>query len=348
MTNKSAKPYKVIPGNAQHIGGRNEQQDSFGFSAFDDTGLVSHAGILAVVADGMGGLAMGREASHIAVQTFLDSYEKKTPAENIDAALDRCLHQANRAVNNLAVSAGLEGDVGTTLVAAVIHDGILYRTAAGDSRIYLLRQGMLRQLTTDYNYGRVLDRMVEKGEISAAEADSHPSRAALTSFLGKADLEDYDHPGDSTLQLEPGDKVLLASDGLFGFLAEAQIKSLLSAEPQKAAEDLVQTTIDLNRSYQDNITVAILGYGLPEPAKLPETARKQEAPGPARPEKSAKSAAAKPGKRKWLKITLALIILALLGFMGGRYIGRLPQPASDSTSTSRAVLPDAAATTEKL
>ena len=161
MTEHPASKPSIIPGNAQHIGARSEQQDSFGFSVFDDADHVGHAGILAVVADGMGGLAMGKDASRVAVQTFLDAYMEKDPAEKIAAALDRCLHTANRAVNTMALNAGLEGEVGTTLVAVVIHEDILYRAAAGDSRIYLFRDGRLRQLTTDYNYGRILDRLVE-------------------------------------------------------------------------------------------------------------------------------------------------------------------------------------------
>lgn len=316
MTEPSVPKRTITPGNAQHIGARSEQQDSFGFSIFDDADHVDHAGILAVVADGMGGLAMGKEASQVAVQTFLDTYREKSPSEEIAAALDRCIHAANRAVNKMAMNAGLEGEVGTTLVAVVVHDGALYRAAAGDSRIYLFRNDRLRQLTTDYNYGRVLDRLVEKGEMNAAEADSHPSRAALTSFLGKAELDEYDHPADPPVSLEPGDRILLASDGLFGFLPETEFGRLLAAEPQKAAEELVEATLARKRPYQDNITVAILGYRLPEPAPLPETQMLEPEAETARHKKS------KPAAGNWLKVVFALLVLAVLGFMSGQYFAR--------------------------
>jgi len=323
MTDEATRPRIVIPGNAQHIGARNEQQDSFGFSAFDDSEFVSHAGFLSVVADGMGGLALGKDSSATAVRTFLATYEAKEPAEKISAVMDRGLHAANRAVNRQAAAAGVEGEAGTTLVAVVIHDGKLYRVAAGDSRIYLYRQGNLRQLTTDYNYGRILDRMVKKGEISAAEADSHPSRAALTSYLGKQELDDYDQPADPPLELMPGDKILLASDGLFGFLPEEEIVRLLAADPQPAAEALVQATIERQSPYQDNITVAVLGYELPPPKPLAETQRRHSEPkatvaAGAKKETSPKKSA---GIGKWTKVALLVLALALAGFFGGRYFG---------------------------
>ena len=317
MTDALMKILRITPGNAQHIGTRSEQQDSFGFSVFDDAEHVGHAGVLSVVADGMGGLAMGKDASVVAVNTFLNTYMDKKPTEKIAELLDRSLHAANRAVNKMAKDAGLEGEVGTTLVASVIHEGLLYRVAAGDSRIYLFREGQLRQLTTDYNYGRVLDRMVEKGEMKQCEAGDHPSRAALTSFLGKTELDEYDNPADTPLALLPGDKILLASDGLFGFLPEMELSRLLTAEPQKAAENLVNETLALKRPYQDNITVAILGYDLPPSPPLPETQTlimEQKQPADSEPR-------AKSSLSKWMKILSLLIILAILGFMGGKYIG---------------------------
>ena len=328
MTDRAIENLRITPGNAQHIGARGEQQDSFGFSVFDDADHVGHAGILAVVADGMGGLAMGKDASAVAVNTFLSTYMDKAPAEKIAAVLDRSLHAANRAVNKMAKDAGLEGEVGTTLVAVVIHEGMLYRTAAGDSRIYLFRDGQIRQLTTDYNYGRVLDRMVAKGEMNRSEAETHPSRAALTSFLGKDELDEYDNPSDHPLALQPGDKILLASDGLFGFLPETDFSRLLMAEPQKAAENMVNETLALQRPYQDNITVAILGYGLPEAAPLPETQTLKIEP----KESAALGKNEKSSAGKWLKVLVGLAILAVLGFMGGQYFARQSGIVTDQSA----------------
>ena len=325
MTDVAASLQKVIPGNAQHIGARSEQQDSFGFSAVDDAGFVQHAGVLAVVADGMGGLALGKDSSATAVRTFLATYASKEPEEKIADVLDRALHAANRAVNRRAAEAGVEGEAGTTLVAAVIYEGKLFRISAGDSRIYLFRDGRLRQITTDYNYGRILDKMVETGEMSASEAALHPSRAALTSYLGKEAVDDYDHPSDLSLELVSGDKILLASDGLFGFLQEEDIIRLMEAEPQPAAEALVHATVAKQSPYQDNVTVAILGYDLPPAKPLAETQIRRDDTVENKASKASVSrsqqSGSSSGKGKWLIIALVLLALAAAGFWGGRYFG---------------------------
>jgi PPM family protein phosphatase len=318
MTDKKNDSLMVTPGNAQHIGLRGEQQDSFGFSHFDDPEFVTHGGVLAVVADGMGGLALGKESSAIAVQTFLAVYAAKESAEAIADVLDRGLHAANRAVNKRAAEAGVAGEAGTTIVAVVIHDGKLYRISAGDSRIYLFRQGTLTQITTDYNYGRVLDRMVANGEIGLDEAAAHPSRAALTSYLGKSEVDDYDQPSDQPMDLMSGDKVLLASDGLFGFLPENDIVRLLMSEPQQAAEALIQETIALQSPYQDNVTVAVLGYDLPPVKSLSSTVMRSEGPRDIRAMTSTKKMTR---KGYWLKIATVILVLAVVGFFGGRYFG---------------------------
>ena len=329
MTNDKIKLPTVTPGNAQHVGARSEQQDAFGFSAFDDAEFVEHAGVLAIVADGMGGMAMGREASAIAVRTFLTSYAAKEKQEKIAAVMVRGLHAANRAVNRKAAEAGVEGEAGTTLVAVVIHEGMLYRIAAGDSRIYLFRESVLRQLTTDYNYGRVLDRMAEDGEMSRSEAAAHPSRAALTSYLGKAEVDEYDSPTDAPLALQPGDKILLASDGLFGFLDETEIAMLMAQTPQHAAENLIEATLKQQHPYQDNVTVAILGYELPPPPPLAETQLRKAEP--------AKTVAEKPRQKKKpagtvLKIGVLLLVLAVAAFWGGRYYfeNSMREPTSEN------------------
>lgn len=315
MSTVDVKRHDVVPGNCQHVGARSEQQDSFGFSDFDDGHFVAHGGVLAIVADGMGGLAMGRESSASAVQTFLAGYSEKESDEKIAAALDRCMHAANRAVTRKAAEAGVEGEAGTTLVAVVVHENLLYRIGSGDSRIYLFRNGELKQLTTDYNYGRILDKMVEKGEISRAEAASHPSRAALTSYLGKAEIDDYDRPSDPPVELQPGDKVLLASDGLFGFLPEEEIVHLLGQSPQRASEALVAATIGHKFPYQDNVTVAILAYKPAPDITLADTQHRKTGTST----KIGVKTVGKGSTGKWAKMAVLILVLAIAGFFGGKF-----------------------------
>jgi hypothetical protein len=173
--------------------------------------------------------------------------------------------------------------------------------------------------------------MVEKGEISLSESESHPSRAALTSYLGKAEVDEYDLPSDPPLKLKPGDKVVLASDGLFGFIAEEELIRHLAKDPQHAAEAMVHATIDQQKPYQDNVTVAILGYELPAPAPLADTQlRKIESP---------LTVAEKPHKktngRFFFKAALLLVVLAVVAFWGGRHFANLTDKADNEKSSEK-------------
>lgn len=182
-------PIPILPGNAQHRGDRAEQQDSFGFSDLLDVARLARQGALAVLADGMGGHALGRAASQIAVKIFLDGYPHKTPDEPISVALRRLLQDANTAMRALAEREGELDNAGSTLAAAVIHQQCLHWIGVGDSRIYLYRAGRLTPLTADHVYARELDREVAAGHIDAMAAADHPDREALTSFLGVPELE---------------------------------------------------------------------------------------------------------------------------------------------------------------
>ena len=108
-----------LPGNAQHIGARQEQQDAFAFSDPSNKDFLSHGGLLAVVSDGMGGLSNGQQASMSAVRTFLAEYEKKQRNESIPAALHRGLQGAFDVVHQINQGGGQSG---ATLVAAAARD----------------------------------------------------------------------------------------------------------------------------------------------------------------------------------------------------------------------------------
>ena len=126
---------KIIQGNAQHIGNRRDQQDDFGFSDMEDAEFTAHGGVIAVLADGMGGMAMGKEAGRTGVRTMLKTYGAKLPEETISQALKRALLRANQAVFDMADAQGLAEDAGATLIAAVIYQEMLCWISVGDSRI---------------------------------------------------------------------------------------------------------------------------------------------------------------------------------------------------------------------
>ncbi|HEX2954295.1 MAG TPA: protein phosphatase 2C domain-containing protein [Bacillota bacterium] len=257
---KSLKSFgKIIPGNAQHIGSREEQQDAFGFSDLQNTEAIEANGALAVLADGMGGLEKGSEASNLAVRTALAEYSVKPADEPISNALQRVMHIANQAVYEMARQRERVGSIGTTMLMAVIFQGQLYYASAGDSRIYLYRNGRLWQLTTDHVYAYELARMVNNSQISQEEAEGHPDRNALTSYLGLASLTAIDQ-NLNPLSLQPGDKVMLCSDGLYNVLSAEKMEKALQMDAPLAAETLIQKALTEGYHQQDNMTVAILQY----------------------------------------------------------------------------------------
>ena len=250
---------KFIAGNAQHIGARQEQQDSFGFSDPDSKAFVTHGGFLGVVADGMGGLTHGHDASSTAVRSFLQAYQQKTPQEPIPDALARSLREANRAVLQVAGNDSANG-VGTTLAAAVVHDDEVFWISAGDSRVYWLQKTHLTRLTADHIYAAKLDREMAQGKISRAEAQNHPERASLTSYLGQPEPELVDR-NRQPLTVQPDDCIILCSDGLYRALTEAEIAGTFRHDLQRACDSLVQQTLAKQRKKQDNITVIALKSG---------------------------------------------------------------------------------------
>ncbi|WP_169907694.1 PP2C family protein-serine/threonine phosphatase [Priestia abyssalis] len=247
----------VIPGNAQHIGSRIEQQDAFGFSDISDSAFVHKFGSAAVLADGMGGLAGGKEASQLAVQTFLDAYMSTPSVESIGEKLLLACQAANSAVVGLARRMGLEEGVGTTLIAAVVHDKQLFWLSVGDSRIYLLQNGTLHQLTTDHVYARELDAKAEWGEISREEAFLHPERNSLTSFIGLEKMAEVDYSVEA-VPLFTGNRIILCSDGLYGSVSEAEMIAACRLDTQEAAEKMVEIALSKQKPHQDNVTAAML------------------------------------------------------------------------------------------
>jgi protein phosphatase len=246
---------KYQPGNAQHIGARKEQQDAFAFSDPADKKFVAHGGFLALVSDGMGGLSNGREASAAAARTFLSAYEGKTPEETIPAALARSLQAAFEVVQGLNRAAG-NGQSGATLVAAVAHDGHLYWVSVGDSRLYLIRQGRLVQLTRDHCYRERLFDQVAGDRLPLAEALTNPEREHLTSYLGMVGSPEIDG-NTRPFFLEPEDQVVLCTDGVYRAVSETEFAAAFAGgSPSAECEALKATILARATEQQDNLTMA--------------------------------------------------------------------------------------------
>jgi len=246
---------KLIPSNFQHVGDRERQEDSFAFSDLSDSDYVASNGVLAVVADGMGGLARGDRASQVAVNTFMREYQFRSGEAPIEQNLQKALYVANCAVYDLAYDGSdKEIELGTTFVAAAFFGGKMHWVSVGDSQIFHYHDGQLAQLNLEHIYANKLKKDVKKGLISKKEADEHPEKAYLTSYLGLHDIPEVDL-NEEPVALNPGDVVLLCSDGLTNTLTREEITSVLESNAAGVAEKLVEKALSKKVRYQDNITV---------------------------------------------------------------------------------------------
>ncbi len=251
---------RILTAGAQHIGTRHSQQDSFGFADPNDREFLSHGGFLAVVCDGMGGMEHGDAAGRTAVDAFLKAYRSKTPAESIPEALERSARAANHEVVALAAKLGLVENMGTTLVAAAAIPGSFYYISVGDSALYLVDHGQARMINRPHVFASLLEKAVENGIMSREDADRHPERESLTSFIGTQKLEEIDR------NLEPyplpeGATILLASDGMFKSLEPEEMLACLKGDPQSWPEALVEKTLAKQFESQDNVTVLSIRLG---------------------------------------------------------------------------------------
>ena len=232
-------------------GAREQQQDCF---AVSDEALIPTHGLLAVVADGMGGLARGDQASQTAVQAVLDAFLASPGDSACEPLLLALARRAVEAVNGLLGPDGLR-ESGSTLVMGLVREGSLSFLSVGDSRICLLRDGALIQLNREHTYQRELALGMVNGEQSLFEVYGSPKGAGLTSFLGMGSLKHIDLPA-APLPLLPGDRVILMSDGVYNALSrEELVRALEAEEPDQAIREAIQAK---NYQNQDNYTAVVL------------------------------------------------------------------------------------------
>ena len=240
---------------ASTIGARKRQEDEWG-THVNPPALEAGAGVLAAVADGMGGMPAGDRASAIALRAFLDSY----PALQLPARerLRRALAHANR-----EVGIAVEGDpalagMGCTLVAGLFFVDRCEWLSVGDSYLLHCRDGGLERINPLHVYARELDERVRRGEITEEEAEQHPDRASLTSAVQGTVLEEV---AQGTLELTPGDVVILASDGI-ATLSEEETASICAEHGGEGAGPIAVTMIGHVEAAacpsQDNATAIVV------------------------------------------------------------------------------------------
>ncbi len=234
------------------------------FTGFSDPGLIRSnnqdayyidpEGRFFIVADGMGGHAGGEEASRIAtmeIQKYLSSnWDNSKSSEKL---LQSALWQANEAILLDQQNHSERADMGTTVVVIVFRPGESpYIAHVGDSRLYRWRSSLLELITEDHTW---VARALKMGDINIEEARNHPFRHVLSRCLGRDDLHEIDvQPVD----VKPGDRLLLCSDGLTEELADEKIAYYLQENTinEKAALSLIEGAKE--QGGHDNITVVIV------------------------------------------------------------------------------------------
>jgi protein phosphatase len=231
---------------------------------------------LGVVADGIGGENAGERAAEVTVTTVLEACRGSTERD-IPALLEGALVQANRRVYAEARRNRRKRDMGSTAAVAAVVEGRLYVANVGDSRIYLLRDGKARRLTVDHTWAR---EVVRAGRLSPAEAARHPRGEEITRSVGyEARLEvdlglwlrggaegDRQARAAQGLRLQPGDRILLCSDGLIKtrhdnpeahYVEEEELaREVRGRDPEAGAAALIGRA--RARGVDDNVSVVLL------------------------------------------------------------------------------------------
>lgn len=256
MKFEGSKVGKVAFGCLNNRGARNYQEDSFGFSSVEPA-EVKRQGFTAVVCDGMGGLSGGARISGYAVSALLEMLKTR----DVNIPMNIFLAGALRAINNSVVqicnNGGMNG--GTTCAAVVCLPAGLYWCTAGDSRIYLARDGSLTALNEDTDYLNRLIEQVISGELSYDEAGSDEKKDALAQYIGcKSGINPDVNPKPFTPSI--GDKILICSDGVYNALPSAELLSALESPAPEAAELIEQRVLSRGYPNQDNFTAIVLEF----------------------------------------------------------------------------------------
>lgn len=238
----------------QGIGARDYQEDSWTLVNASDVTQIKKLGLLAVVADGMGGMENGALASATGIRILSEDFRNMNRNLPLEKQLAGSLLHAADTVYGLN-----QGRGGSTMVATILFDEKLYYAGVGDSYLYLLRNDTLIRINREQNvlHQQYLD-CIRNGKVdrSAAQGVSQPQ--AITGFLGMRDLRDVDQL-NRAMPLKGGDVLLLCSDGVGGVLQPEEVQHCLSIpNANEAAAALKQAVQVKNRKQQDNFTAIVI------------------------------------------------------------------------------------------
>ncbi|MBR5467609.1 MAG: Stp1/IreP family PP2C-type Ser/Thr phosphatase [Firmicutes bacterium] len=205
-----------------------------------------------IVADGMGGHNAGEVASGHAIEKFVEYVKDNYDSENILDVLLEGVIAANKAVYDEAVSTEHENGMGTTFTCACIENEKLYAVHVGDSRIYILKDEKLQQITNDHSF---VMEMVKQGRITLEEARVHPKRNIITRAVGTEETIDVD---TVIKDFGENDVVLICSDGLSGMICDDEIEKIIkeNEDVNQCIEKLIDRANE--NGGKDNISAIII------------------------------------------------------------------------------------------
>ncbi len=263
--NIADKSDKIEVFGSQILGTRSDQQDSYYMSGSGEFDLIKKSYVAAAVCDGMGGLSSGEAAGKIAVNCIKNGYEsfiRKDDKSDVPAFLREIVLNANNAVNKYGKENCGNEMCGTTMSLVFLVNNYMYWTSVGDSRIYIIRDDQIIQITNDHNYMYILNQKIKEGTMTREEAMNEPNKEALISFIGMNELDIIDL-SQTPFTLLPGDIVLICSDGLTKVMTDTEICEYvrgMSGNPKELAENLPIVAFDKNDGSQDNTTVVVISY----------------------------------------------------------------------------------------
>jgi serine/threonine protein phosphatase PrpC/uncharacterized protein (UPF0333 family) len=239
---------------------REHNEDNMAYVIPKDVQVMAQKGALFIVADGMGGHAAGEVASEIAVDTVSNAYYQDD-SDDVAGSLSRAIRRANTLILQRAAENMLRSGMGTTCVAAVMRGNMAYIANVGDSRAYLVRRNLVKQVSQDHSW---VAEQVRAGLLTEDQARTHAQRNVITRCLGTqtdVDIDVFTEP------LEEGDTLVLCSDGLSGLISDDEIRSIVGqSAPQESVYHLVEKANE--NGGPDNITaivVTVLEVGVEPP-----------------------------------------------------------------------------------
>jgi protein phosphatase len=236
-------------------GARDYQEDTYMVTELEqaDNGKTC---ALAILADGMGGHTAGNVASSIAVKIFNKSFQSSFPPIEVEAALTEALNVSNEKIRTSVKEKPALRGMGCTMVAAYLDDDDLYWVSVGDSHLYLIRERELIKPNANHSYGAYLDMM--KGQGIELEEQVGMSRHMLMSAITGEKISNIDI-SETPIKVRPGDRVIVASDGLDVLGTGAIIQySSWSATASECVCALFKAVEDANKINQDNTTLIVI------------------------------------------------------------------------------------------